>query len=328
MAERGELRHPGAALIVIESESWLSFLFAVRGTTWSRIWRRLFVNMSFAAAVTIAHYFLGMTAYDVTALPFTLIGFVLSIFLGFRINTAYDRFWEGRKLWGSLVNTSRSLTRQILTLVVPHGEAQAGPEELRARRKQMVYALIAFVHALRLRLRGEEATTDELVGLLAPEALAKIAAARNRPNAIVQHLAELFEEARRAGLIHPLQLVLLHQGLVGLSDVQGACERIANTPIPFAYQVLLRRIVGVYCYALPFGLLHALGPVTPVVVLMMSYAFYGLDAIGDEIHAPFGNDPNDLPLSALCRTIEIDLREALGETELPEPAQPHHGLLL
>lgn len=315
-------------MIVTDSESWLHFLFAVRGTTWSRIWRRLGLNVAFAVAVLLAHMYTGLLVdTDITALPFTLIGFVLSIFLGFRINSAYDRFWEGRKLWGSLVNTSRSLARQILTLVVPEGEAPAGPE-LAARRRRMIYAIIAFVHALRLRLRGEETMLDDFAGLLSPEELERLQSVRNRPNAIVQHVAELLDEARRARLVHPLHLAQLHQGLAGLSDVQGACERIANTPIPFAYQVLLRRIIGVYCYALPFGVLHTLGPLTPVVVLMMSYAFYGLDAIGDEIQSPFGNDPNDLPLSALCRTIEIDLREALGETELPAPAAPHHGLLL
>lgn len=316
-------------MIVTASESWLDFLFATRGTTLPRIWRRLTVNMLFVATVTVAHETFGLLRdSDVTALPFTLIGFVLSIFLGFRINTAYDRFWEGRKLWGQLVNTSRTLARQILTLVGPTPGVGSGPDDLAERRRRMTYGLMAFAHALRMRLRGEEAMLADLAGFVSAEELTRLAGERNRPNAIVQRLAEQLDEAYRAGLVHPQHLALLHNGLASLTDVQGGCERIANTPIPFAYQVLLRRIVGVYCYALPFGVLHTLGPLTPMVVLMMSYAFYGLDAIGDEIHQPFGNDPNDLPLSALCTTIEIDLRQRLGETELPAPAEPHHGLLL
>lgn len=316
-------------MIVTSSESWLSFLFATRGTTLPRIWRRWAVNMAFAIAVTVAHETFGLLRdSDVTALPFTLIGFALSIFLGFRINTAYDRFWEGRKLWGQLVNTSRTLTREILTLVGPRPGEGEGPADLAERRRRMVRMVIAFPHALRQRLRGEEAMLADLAPYFTAEELARLAGERNRPNAIVQRLAELIEAAYRDGLVHPQHVPVLHAALTSLTDVQGGCERILNTPIPFAYQVLLRRIVGVYCYALPFGVLHTLGTLTPIVVFMMAYAFYGLDALGDEIHEPFGNDANDLPLAALCTTIEIDLRQRLGETELPAPAEPHRGQLL
>lgn len=316
-------------MIVTPSDSWLNFLFATRGTTLPRIWRRWSVNMLFAVSVTIAHESYGLLRdSDVTALPFTLIGFALSIFLGFRINTAYDRFWEGRKLWGQLVNTSRTLARQLLTLVGPQPGAGPAPDDLAERRRQMVYLVMAFPHALRMRLRREEAMLTDLAGFVDAEELARLAGERNRPNALVQRLAERIDAAYQEGLIHPQHLPTLHASLNSLTDVQGGCERIANTPIPFAYQVLLHRIVGVYCYALPFGVLHTLGPLTPIVVFMMSYAFYGLDALGDEIHEPFGNDPNDLPLSALCTTIEIDLRQRLGEPELPAPAEPHAGLLL
>jgi putative membrane protein len=316
-------------MIVTTSESWLHFMFAMRGTTWPRIWRRLALNMTFALLLTSAHVQYGLLkGGDVTALPFTLIGFVLSIFLGFRINTAYDRWWEGRKLWGQLVNTSRSLARQIMTLVGPSPGAGTGPEELAERKRAMIYTLMAFPHALRLKLRREESALDDLSELLPAAELEQLKLDRNPPNALLQRLGEQIDAAYRAGLCHPQHVAVLHQSLTILSDVQGACERISNTPIPFAYAVLLRRIVGVYCYSLPFGVLHTIGALTPVVVLMMSYAFYGLDAIGDEIADPFGNDPNDLPLSAICTTIEIDLRQRLGEADLPAPAQPHHGLLL
>lgn len=312
-------------MIVTNSESWLHFMFAARGTTLSRIWRRLTVNVLFALVMTLGHVKYGwLDGRDVTPLPFTLIGFVLGIFLGFRINTAYDRYWEGRRMWGQLVNTCRTLARQLQTLVGA-GPGDAGLSE---RRRRLVYLLMAFPHALRMRLRAEEAMVGDLAAFVTPAELEQLKGERNRPNAIVQRLAELLDEAYRAELIHPMHLHLLHQGLTSLTDVQGGCERIANTPIPFAYQVLLRRIVGVYCYALPFGVLLPLGLMTPVVVLMMSYAFYGLDALGDEIQDPFGSDPNDLPLSAICRNIEIDLRQRLGEAELPEPALPHHGFLL
>lgn len=316
-------------MIVTTSDSWLPFFFATRGTTWPRIWRRLVFNMMFALALTSAHVQYGLLEDgDITPLPFTLIGFVLSIFLGFRINTAYERYWEGRKLWGQLVNTSRTLARQIATLIGPSPGAGDGPAALAERRRAMIYTLMAFPHALRLRLRGEESALADLVAFVPAAEVERLQVDRNPPNALVHLLAQQIEEAYRAGLCHPQHAALLHQGLTSLSDIQGGCERIASTPVPFVYTVLLRRIIGVYCYALPFGVLHPLGGLTPVVVLAMSYAFYGLDAIGDEISEPFGNDSNDLPLSAICTTIEIDLRQRLGEAELPAPPQPHHGLLL
>lgn len=319
-------------MIVTSSDSWLAFVFAVRGTTLARVWRRLGVNVGFAAAVTLGHESLGyLVASDITPMPFTLIGFALSIFLGFRINTAYDRFWEGRKLWGQLINTCRSLARQVQTLIAAQpGSPGAGEvdAELEGRRRRLIYATMAFPHALRMRLRREETMLADLAAFFPPEELARLQPERNRPNAIVQRMAEALHELYLTGRIHPMHLPVLHQSLTSLTDIQGGCERILNTPLPFAYAVLLRRIVAIYCYTLPFGLLHTLGLLTPVVVLMMSYAFYGLDALGDEIYDPFGNDPNDLPLAAMCTTIEIDLRQRLGETELPEPAAPHHGLLL
>lgn len=312
-------------MIVTSSESWFRYVFALRGTTLSRIWRRLTANLVFALAMTLGHVWFGLLeGTDVTPLPFTLIGFVLSIFLGFRINTAYDRYWEGRRLWGQLINTCRTLARQIQTIV---GAGRDDPD-LAARRRRMIYMVMAFPHALRMRLRAEEAMIEDLAPFVSPAELEQLKGELNRPNALVQRLAELLDEAYREQQIHPMHLPLLHQSLNALTDVQGGCERILSTPVPFAYQVLLHRIVGAYCYALPFGVLAPLGLMTPVVVLMMSYAFYGLDALGEEIQEPFGNDPNDLSLSALCRKIEIDLRQRLGETELPEPAQPRRGLLL
>ncbi len=300
---------------------WINLLIAWRGSVVPKIWRRL----AFVLAVSVAETWAeetGRFSLTLTPLPFTLIGLALSIFLGFRNNTSYDRYWEGRKLWGSLVNTSRTLTRQILTLISSPDAASGATDEQRA----LVHRLIAYVHALRLHLRGDK-DLAELAPFLEPDERAALERESNPPIALIQSLGDRFAAIWRAGRIDPLHLPVLEGSLRDLANIQGGCERIRSTPIPFGYTVLMHRIVGIYCITLPFGIASQVGLLTPVVVLLISYAFLGLDALGDELEDPFGTDDNDLPLSQLSRMIEINLRERLGEAELPAPVRPVNGRL-
>jgi putative membrane protein len=307
-------------MIVLEQRSWLGLLFVWRGSVLARIWRRLAFVTAVSGAVTWAEVEDAWHA-TLTPLPFTLVGLALSIFLGFRNNTSYDRFWEGRKLWGRLVNTSRSFARQVLTLVEAGGAPTPTPLQRALVRRQMAY-----VHALRLHLRGSRAH-EELQAFLPHDEVAALARESNPPIALLQTQGELLAAAWRAGQVHPLHVPVLEGTLTDLSDIQGGCERIRSTPIPFGYTLLMHRIVGFYCLALPFGIGTQIGALTPLVVFFIAYAFLGLDALGDELEDPFGTDANDLPLSQLSRMIEINLRERLGETELPEPLRPVGGRL-
>lgn len=294
-------------MIVPKSTSWLSTLTALRGTTLNRTWPRIVVVTAVAVVVTVLYERYSMFANGLTTAPFSLIGLALGIFLGFRNNTSYDRFWEGRKLWGALVNLSRSLTRQIFTLVDADD----------ATRRELVYRLLAYVHCLRIHLREIPSVAD-LEELLPAEELEALGTERNRPNAVAHRLGERFRELYDAGQVHVMHLPALDESLTRLLDIQGGCERIKSTPIPFSYNVLMHRIVGVYCFTLPFGLVGSIHEATPWVVAMVAYAFFGLDAVGEQIEEPFGDDPNDLPLDGLCATIETNLRQRLGETELPD----------
>ena len=257
-------------------------------------------------------------------MPFTLIGLTLAIFLGFRNSAAYDRFWEGRKLWGNLVNTCRSLTRQTLALI--NSDSKGDAAEIRMVRQTIVRAIIAYVHAFRHHLRGSEGDADVRV-FLDDEAWGIVSGPSNRPIAILQHLAELFNLQWREGRISDYHLALLENTLVDLTNIQGGCERIKNTPIPITYNVLIHRIVAGYCFAMPFGLVETTGIVTPFAVGLISYGFFGLDIIGDDIEQPFEEDENDLPLNAISRTIEINLLEAIEETDIPAPVAPVNGVL-
>ena len=144
----------------------------------------------------------------------------------------------------------------------------------------------------------------------------------------MQRIGELIHEAWQAGHIHEYHVPVLEESLTEMTGVQGGCERIKGTPIPYTYNVLIHRIVAVYCLAMPFGLLETAGVLTPVVVCLISYAFFGLDAIGDDVEQPFERDDNDLPLDAISRTIEINLLQLLGEQDVPEPVRPINGVLL
>jgi putative membrane protein len=128
----------------------------------------------------------------------------------------------------------------------------------------------------------------------------------------------------RAGRVDSILMAAFDSTLTRMTGTAAACERIKGTPIPFSYTLLLHRTAYLYCFLLPFGLVDSVGALTPLVVAIVAYTFFGLDALGDEIEEPFGTSPNDLPLDALCRTIEIDLRESLGDTDIPPPLAPRH----
>ena len=302
--------------------SWFRLLFSLRGTTLVAIRGRLLAVFSMAVFATTLHA-RGID-YDLTNTPFTLISLALGVFLGFRNNTAYERYWEARRLWGKLVNDSRIFARLVLTQLSldVRAEPRVNESQLSALQRELVYNMVAFVHALRFHLRGELHLLDSLNGLLPAAEVASLAKQHNVPNALVLRLAQRIAEARRLGVVRHRDVHLFEQTLTSLSDVQGGCERIKNTPMPYSYTVLIHTIVAVYCFALPFGLVATTKLLTPVVVVLIAYAFLGLDAVGDEIEEPFGRDYNDLPLTTLSRMIEVNLRQMLGESELPELLAP------
>ena len=323
-------------MIILDADrgTWLRQVLFLRGTALSVIWKRVAVSTAVATVVTVLFAKYGIFATSMTELPFSLIGLALSIFLGFRNNTGYDRFWEGRKLWGRMVNVSRSFTRQLLTLIGPrmvdehdmHVLSEAEREELDAIRRRLVHAHIAYVHCFRQHLRSQDELA-EFAGLL-PEALVEqLRGELNRPVAISQWIGDQLRALYDRGWIHPQHLPVLEESLTEITTVQGACERIKSTPIPTSYTVLIHRIVGLYCVGLPFGIVPKVGIMTPIVVAIVAYAFYGLDAVGTEIEDPFGFDPNDLPLSGLSTMIEVNLRQRLGETELPPLREPINNIL-
>ncbi len=292
-------------------------LFTLRGSIVPVIWKRVLGMVLLAVLVVLLERHLPHAGVELGAIPLTLMGLTLAIFLGFRNTVAYERWWEARTHWGELLIVARNLGRQTMSL--PAGLSAT-------ERERMVHRVIAFAHALRHHLRGS-APGEDVSRWLSPEDIAAIAGRPNPPNVLLERMAQDYARLHREGRLDAILLASIDAQITRLSYVLGACERIQGTPIPFAYILLLHRTVYVYCLLLPFCLISSVGWVTPVMVGVLSYTFFGLDALGDQIENPFDRLPNDLPLDAMCRTIEIGLGEMLGDRELPPPMQPVDGVL-
>lgn len=293
-------------MIIRPRPHWLAILFARRGSVLPSILPQLGLVTTLATIITASHGMVLGWKTPLTPMPFTLVGIALAIFLGFRNSASYDRYWEARKLWGQGLNECRTLTRQALSLM--DGQVDVRP---------FVYGQIAFIHALRGYLRRVP-VERELAALLPAELLARMREAHYPPTLILVWLGQWLHEQRRAGHLQPVLAAKMEDALSGLNQVQGGCERIVSSPIPFAYTVILYRTVGVYCLLLPFGLVDTLGWMTPLVTAFVSYTFFAQETLLSEIEEPFGNAENDLPLDALSITIERTLREMLGEATLPD----------
>ncbi len=238
---------------------------------------------------------------------FAILGISLAIFHGFCNNAAYDRFWEGRKLWGTLVWLSRNIARQVMTL----------PNVSMAEKQAFIRHQIAFVHSLRQQLRSEDNTAN-LQRLLTVEEQQAVVGQNFIALRLTQIMGQMLANWQTEQKIDVWQWQSLDNTLGEIAHIQAGCERINNTPIPYAYFVLLHRTVYLYCFMLPFGLGNAIGWVTPFVVSFVGYTFMALNEIVDEISEPFGTGENELPLGMMCDTIETQLSMLSHQQFAPE----------
>lgn len=295
-------------MIVRQRTNWLKMLFIWRGSVLKKIVVQLIIISLFSLAI---YYFKGkIFDYKVHLNPtiFTLIGLALAIFMGFCNSASYDRFWEGRKLWGLLVIETRSLTRQILSLV------NDSSPEAKEEKQKIIKLISAFCWSLNYQLR-DKSGTEHLSRLLSPEQVDQLKDKKFIPSIILGFIADWLNEQNKKGNIDTIVMTTMDHQLNQFSNISGGCERIYNTPLPFAYSILLHRTVYLYCFWLPFGLVDSLGWMMPLIVLLISYTFIALDAIIQEIGEPFGEEENDLALNSICRTIEFSIFE---QAEIPQ----------
>ena len=290
-------------MIVRDRPNLWDLLTALRGSIVPRIAVPVLVLAACAAAVVALDRATGaVPRLDGSA--FAVFGIGLSLFLGFRNNAAYDRWWEARKLWGGLLADLRALAREAEVFVAETGA-----------RRAMLEAALDFIHAHRIQLRGlpvAEAPRDTVRAL---------AGAAHPPCMALDGLAAMIAEGHRAGAIDGFGARSLTVRIGAIAQQQAGCERIANSPLPFVYSLLIYRTSYLYCLLLPFALTGTTGWATPLFVAVVGYMFLGLAEVTEELSHPFAASPNGIAMDAICRAAEISLAPHLGQ-EPPPPLAP------
>lgn len=256
----------------------------------------------FATLVSVAMIHFGFaTALHLDRNIFNFLGIVLSILLVFRTNTAYDRWWEGRKHWGALVNHCRNLAIQ-LNVTIPAGDTQT--------RQELGLLIANFCHAFTWHLR-DGVKLDELIALK-PGDTALYGKSGHIPNLISMQIQAKVEALHRSEAITGYDHLNIKVHTQALLDILGACERIKKTPIPFSYAVFMRLFILAYAVLLPFSLVHDLGYSAIAITMFVSFAFIGIQLMAEEIEDPFGLDCNDLPTGDISQNISNNVFEILG----------------
>ncbi|MEG9437379.1 hypothetical protein JAO29_14575 [Edaphobacter sp. HDX4] len=306
-------------MIVRPKTHWFRTLLIWRGSIVRAILPQLILVLLISSLVTWAHGRINGYPVPLTAIPFTLLGVSIALFLGFRNNASYDRYWEGRRLWGTMLNVTRSLARQSQSLV--HLERHD------PRMLEFLGLIAATIHGLKHQLRNTDPGPD-YERYLTPERCEELKCMRLKPAVITVYIGRWIAARRKEGQIGEFTAAMMDQTTGILSDTIGGCERIANTPLPFAYSIMVHRTVYLYCLLLPFGLVSSIGPMTPILSVLIAYTFLALEALAQEIEDPFGTEDNDLALGYMSWSIEQSIREMCGEPTSPAPTPIREWVLL
>ncbi|HHG8771538.1 TPA: bestrophin family protein [Raoultella planticola] len=298
-------------MIIRPEQHWFLRLFDWHGSVLSKIVFRLLLNVLMSIVAIISYQWYEQLGIHLTVAPFSLLGIAIAIFLGFRNSASYNRFVEARNLWGTVLIAERTLTRQLKNIL---------PAESATHKKIASY-LIAFSWSLKHQLRKTD-PKDDLLRLLPRAHVTEILASSMPTNRILLLVGHELGQLRAAGKVSDITYGLMDNKLDELAHVLGGCERLASTPVPFAYTLILQRTVYLFCALLPFALVGDLHYMTPFVSVFISYTFLSWDSLAEELEDPFGTAANDLPLNAMCNTIERNLMDMTGQHPLPEIIQP------
>jgi ion channel-forming bestrophin family protein len=340
-------------------------MYVKRNISWRVIvafaWKSVLFYIVWSTLIVLVHmYFHGVLGINL-AIPFapvSTIGVAVSFYLGFKNNQSYDRFWEARTAWGGIVNTSRTFGNQVMSYITNyHRKHGLNKEHVHDIQKRLLYRHVAYLNALRLQLRKpttfsinyhgnisnfhfgspERANWEtDVKPFLAIQEYNRLTNAQNMPTQILREQGEdlkhLFE---KEGLVDDLKHIELMNSLRDLYNEQGRCERIKNTPFPRQYAYFSKIFTWIFVLMLPLALVmefEKLGEQFIWLVIpfttTISWIFMTIEIVGDSSEDPFENFINDVPMTALCRNIEIDLREMLGETDLPPRMMPQNGILM
>lgn len=282
---------------------WFKIALQVRGSVIPSILPRVLLCGGFGVLISLLHFF--KLPVSMPILSSIVPSIVLGLLLVFRTNTAYERFWEGRKMWGTLVNNVRNLARQIWVAI-----EEKDPQDI-VIKKSVLRLLPAFAVAMKLHLRQEQ-INPELEPLMSPAQYQKLKSMNNPPLEIAFWIEDYMHEQYERNCLDVYQLTGMNELLNSMIDVLGGCERILKTPIPLAYAIHLKQLLLLYCLALPFQMVNDLSWGTGPVVALISFTLFGIEEIGIEIENPFGHDANDLPLTNICAAMQRNIDDLIS----------------
>ncbi len=338
-------------------------MYVRRKIKWSIIlrfaWRNLLLFIVWATLVTLGYLYLKTKDinFGIPFLPVSTIGIAVAFYVGFKNSQSYDRFWEARKIWGGIVNYSRTWANQVQSYVTDkHALQRTSKDELEEIHIELIYRHLAWINSLRLQLRSTtifdrknltyvpnfklEHDKDynlEIGQYLDPKEYESIISKTNSATHLLRKQGDVLREIReKKGWLDDFRHMEMMHTLEEFYNLQGQCERIKKTPFPRQYAYFSAVFVWIFVVLLPLGLVQEFGSIgngffvwlnIPISVLI-SWIFYTIEVIGDNSEDPFENYINDVPMTAICRTIEIDLRELLGEQNIPKSVQPVNDILL
>ncbi|MBK7410690.1 MAG: hypothetical protein IPJ40_23130 [Saprospirales bacterium] len=321
---------------------------------------------AWAAIVTLGYENTQWDILFIPWLPLSVIGTAVAFYIGFKNNQAYDRLWEARKIWGAIVNSSRSWGSAVKAYISDQFvETNIPGEELHSLRTKLIYRHIAWLYTLRsqllipapwehinqnahiarttekrmkyygLGLLDDEVTKDQLENFLDEAEYARMIKYKNTATQLIDQQSQDLVQLRGRGIIEDFRHMELQKILQDFYEHQGKCERIKKFPLPRQYGSMSAVFVGIFIFLLPFGMVsefHELGDwgtwISIPFTVLVSWVFLMMELVGDYSENPFEGLGNDIPMLSLCRTIEIDLREMLGETEIPPAIEPVNGVLM
>lgn len=281
---------------------WFQIALSFQGSVIPSVFPRSLICGLFGFFISILHHYEFVVSLPMlgSLIPSVVIGLLLV----FRTNTAYERFWEGRKIWGNINNHIRNLARHIWVCV-----EEREPKD-RENKVAALRSLVAFAVATKLHLRSQP-VNSELEDLLSPARYSKLKSMNNPPLEIAFWIGDYMQQQYERNRLNIYQLTSMQELLNAMVDCLGGCERILKTPMPLAYAIHLKQLLLIYCFSLPFQIVKDSGWFTGFIVFLISFTLLGIEAIGVEIENPFGHDANDLPLDTICSNMRRNMEDLI-----------------
>lgn len=290
--------------------------------------RNVLFFIAYGSLVCVLHLIFVIEYLAFPMSEISVLGIAVAILLGFRNNEAYNRYWEARTAWGNLTNASRNFAAQVTGYVQPPQMQEQASPDVTDIHSELIYRNLAFLNALRLQLR-QEVSWEELTPFLSDQEFQALSKAVNKATLLNQWQSRRLQELYRSGWIERQAYIFgLMESIKAFFAAQGACERIKTTPLPRQYGFFTKAFVWVFVLLLPLGLVQQLGWGTLPIYVVFATIFTVAEHIGSRTEEPFSREPEDVAMSTICRNIEIDLRQQLGESSIPAPLEVKDGVLM